>query len=152
MRIMTDLIKSRLPDLAACGALAAFGLAAIWIGSGYPIGTINRMGAGFFPIAASIIVVALAAAAAVETLMNEPVRQPFKIRPVIFISVGIFVWAQLIDSVGLIPATFALILLSGLAKPPFRPVSLIISAALLCVAGYLVFVWGLQMPLTLLGR
>ena len=40
----------------------------------------------------------------------------------------------------------------GLAKPPFRPVSLAISAALLCVAGYLVFVWGLQMPLTLLGR
>lgn len=149
---MTDLIRNRLPDLAACGVLAAFGIAAIWIGSGYPIGTINRMGAGYFPIAASIIVVALAFAAAVETLLTEPVQQKFKLRPVIFISVAIFVWARLIDTAGLIPSTFALILLSALAKPPFRPVSLMISAAVLCITGYLVFVWGLQMPLTLLGR
>lgn len=149
---MTGLIKSRLPDLAACGALAAFGIAAIWIGSGYPIGTINRMGAGYFPIATSVIVVVLAIAAAIETLLNDPVKQPFKLRPVIFISVGILVWAELIDRVGLIPSTFALILLSGLAKPPFQPISLSISAAVLCVAGYVVFIWGLQMPLTLLGR
>lgn len=152
MRTMADLIKSRLPDLVACGALAAFGVAAIWIGASYPIGTINRMGAGFFPIAASIIVVVLAGAAAIEVLLTEPVPQKFKLRPVIFISVAIFVWARLIDAVGLIPATFALILLAGLAKPPFRPVSLIISAALLCAAGYVVFMWGLHMPLTLLGR
>jgi len=149
---MTDLIKSRLPDLAACAVLAAFGIAAIWIGAGYPIGTINRMGAGFFPVAASIGVVALAIAAAIETLFAEPVAQTFKFRPLIFISVGIFAWTRLIDVVGLIPSTFALILLSGLAKPPFRPVSLTISAALLCLAGYLVFVLGLKMPLTLLGR
>lgn len=149
---MTAQIKDRLPDLAACGALALFGIAAIWIGAGYPIGTFTRMGAGFFPLIASALVVFLAGAAAIETLGAAPQARRFKWRPLIFISVAILAWVYLIDSTGLIPATLALILISGLAKRPFRPVSLLVSAALLCVLGYFAFIWGLQMPLTLLGR
>lgn len=149
---MTELIKSRLPDLIACSLVAVFGLAAIWIGTGYPVGSITRMGAGFFPIVTSVMVVGLAIAAGVETLFVAPVTRTFKWRPLIFISVGILAWTQLIDSAGIIPSTFALIIISGMAKQPFRPVSLTLTAAALCVAGYLVFVWGLHMPLTLLGR
>lgn len=149
---MSDLLKSRLPDLAACGAIALFGLAAIWIGSDYPVGSISRMGAGFFPIAASVAVVALAAAAAAETLAGEAPERTFKLRPLVFVSIAIIAWTQLIDDFGIIPSTFALILISGLAKRPYHPVALAITSVALCVAGYLVFVAGLHMPLTLLGR
>ncbi|MFZ2102473.1 MAG: hypothetical protein WAU86_18100, partial [Oricola sp.] len=85
---MTTPAMQRLPDLAACGVVALFGLAAVWIGSGYPLGTVTRMGAGFMPVATSIGVILLAGAAAVETLLNEPVALKFKWRPVIFIGIA----------------------------------------------------------------
>jgi len=149
---MKAITKEQLPDLVACGLVGLFGLAAIWMGASYPVGSVTRMGAGFFPVAISAIVIGLAVAAAIETLMSETSRGTFKWRPLIFISVAILAWTQLIDTLGLIPSTFALILISGLAKQPFRPVSLILTATFLSVAGYLVFVLGLHMPLTLLGR
>jgi hypothetical protein len=147
-----ELITDRLPDLAACALLAAFGLAAVYVGASYPIGSITRMSAGFFPVAASVAVVGLAVAAALEALFTERVKQAFKWRPLIFIAVAILAWTQLIDSLGIIPSTFALILISGMAKRPFHPISLLVTAAVLCLAGYLVFVMGLRMPLTALGR
>lgn len=149
---MSGLIKPRLPDLAACAAIAVFGLVAIWIGSDYAFGSISRMGAGFFPVVASVCVVALATVAAVETLATEPDCRSFKWRPLIFISVAIFAWAHLIDDFGIIPSTFALILISGLAKRPYHPIALVLTSAALCFIGYLVFVEGLNMPLTLMGR
>lgn len=149
---MTDALKRRLPDLLACAAIALFGLAALWIGAGYPIGTPRRMGAGFFPVAASVCVVGLAVAAAIETMLTEPPPRLFKWRPLIAIVVAILAWIALIDRGGLVPSTFALIMISGLAKRPYHPVALLLTAAGLCAAGYAVFVLGLRMPLTLMGR
>lgn len=136
----------------ACAAIALFGLAALWIGAGYPIGTPRRMGAGFFPVVASVGVVGLAVAAAVETMLVDPLPRVFKWRPLIAIGIAILAWVALIERGGIIPSTFALIMISGLAKRPYHPVALLLTAAALCAAGYFVFVLGLRMPLTLMGR
>jgi hypothetical protein len=139
------------PDLIACGLLALFGLAAIWIGQAYPAGTLNRMGPGFFPIVGSVIVVVLAALAAIETVRTPPVARTFEPRPLIFVSVAMLAWVALIDDFGILPATLALILISGLAKSPFRPVSLTVLAVSMSILGWLIFVVGLRMPISLLG-
>ncbi|MBL4647250.1 MAG: tripartite tricarboxylate transporter TctB family protein [Rhizobiales bacterium] len=149
---MSETIRARLPDLAACAFLGLFGLIAVWLGTQYPMGTVNHMGAGYFPVATSALIVVLAVAAAWETILAPPQARSFAWRPMIFVTVAILAWVLLVDDFGLVPATFALILISGLAKTPFRPISLIASASFLCLAGYLVFVWGLRMPLTLFGR
>lgn len=139
------------PDLIACGLLAAFGLAAIWIGLGYPTGTLNRMGPGFFPLAASAIVVGLAVLAAIETVRTPPVARTFELRPLIFVGVAMLAWVALIDDYGILPATTALILISGLARSPFRPVSLLVLAVSMSILGWLIFVVGLRMPISLVG-
>jgi hypothetical protein len=75
-----------------------------------------------------------------------------RLRPLVFVSLGIFAWALALIPFGLVPATAALIAISALATRPFRPVSTAALCVALSAAGYLVFIWGLGMPLTLFGR
>lgn len=149
---MTNNLRLRLPDIIACCAIAVFGVAALVIASGYRLGSLRSMGPGFFPVATSILVVVLAIASAFETLRGPVVEYELKWRPIIFISLAVLVWTQLIEDVGFAPAMAAMIFISSLAKSPFRPVSLALMTLFLIVAGWAIFIWGLGMPLTLFGR
>ncbi|MEZ5933696.1 MAG: tripartite tricarboxylate transporter TctB family protein [Alphaproteobacteria bacterium] len=144
--------RPRSADIIACAVIAVFGAAALLVGLDYRIGGIQRMGPGFFPVATSIAIILLALASAAEALAAAPVRRDLQWRPLIFISLGVIAWALLIDRAGLAPATFAMILIASLAKAPFRPVALLLLATAICAAGYLIFIAGLHMPLTLIGR
>ena len=64
---------------------------------------------------------------------------------------AILVWTMTVDSLGIIPSPIALVGISSLSRSPFRPLSLLVLAAGLCLLGYFVFI-ELGMPLTMLGR
>ena len=81
----------------------------------------------------------------------EEVRPVFKLRPVLFVCLAILVWTMTVESLGIIPSTIALVGISSLSRSPFRPLSLLVLAAGLCLLGYFVFI-ELGMPLTMLGR
>ena len=149
---MSHVANLRLADLIACAAIAVFGLAALLIGMDYQIGSLRSMGPGFFPTASAILVILLSIATAFETFRAEPVKRSVAWRPIIFVSLSIIVWTQLVDRVGFAPAMAALIFISSLAKAPFRPVSLLVMTIFLIVAGWAIFILGLGMPLTLFGR
>jgi len=137
----------------AVGALIVLiGLSAIWIAQDYRLGTLTRMGPGFFPIVIGVLVAVFGAVATLGDLNSEKSETDFKYRPVIAICAGMLAWTLLIDSYGIVPSTFALIFISSLARPPFRLWSTLALCVGLCTAGYLVFVVGLSMPLTLMGR
>ncbi len=142
-------------NLAAVGvslAIGALGLGAVAVGAGYRMGELTRMGPGFFPVLIGVAVLVLALVAAFEAAQDREDRISLRLSPIVFVSVGILAWLLLIRPLGLVPATFALVGLSAFAKPPFRPVSMLALAVGLCVSGYLVFIWGLGMPMTLWGR
>ncbi|MBL4807501.1 MAG: tripartite tricarboxylate transporter TctB family protein [Rhodobacteraceae bacterium] len=149
---MTNGMHLKLADLIACGAIAVFGIAALMIGLDYQLGSLRSMGPGFFPVASAILVIVLSAATAYETYRAEPVARDVVWRPIIFVSLAIIVWTQLVDRAGFAPAMVALIFISSLAKSPFRPVSLLFMTVFLIVAGWAIFILGLGMPLTLFGR
>ncbi len=149
---MTHGTQLKLADLIACGAIAVFGIAALMIGLDYQLGSLRSMGPGFFPVASAILVILLSGATAYETFRAEPVARDVAWRPIIFVSLGIIVWTQLVDRVGFAPAMVALIFISSLAKSPFRPVSLLLMTVFLITAGWAIFILGLGMPLTLFGR
>ncbi|MDF0601141.1 tripartite tricarboxylate transporter TctB family protein [Psychromarinibacter sp. C21-152] len=149
---MQQRMRPNLSELVACAANAVFGLTALVIALGYELGSVRRMGPGFFPVAVCVTVMALAVATAIESLGAPVERSSTAWRPLLFISLAVIVWTQLIDSLGLVPSTVALIVISSLAKPPFRPVSMLLLSTGICIAGYLIFISGLRMPLTLFGR
>jgi hypothetical protein len=144
--------KRNLPDVIACLLIACFGIVAIIIGLDYKLGQLTRMGPGYFPMVVGSLIVVLSIFAAIESARSEGVAPDFKLRPIVFISLGMLAWTLLIEDAGLIPSTIALIGLSSMARAPFRPVSVGLLIVGLCVAGYFVFIAGLGMPLTVLGR
>lgn len=145
-------IRRNLPEVLACLAVALFGLVALWVGTDYPLGTLRRMGPGFFPVIVSLLIVFFGLLAAVEAVRGGGKKTLFKWRPVISVSVGILAWTVLIEPMGIVVATFALVGIGSLAQAPFRAVSVLVMAAGLCIAGYYVFIVGLGMPLTLFAR
>ncbi|MCW1932316.1 tripartite tricarboxylate transporter TctB family protein [Pararhodobacter zhoushanensis] len=149
---MLERLRPRASELIACAAIIGFGIAGLVIAQDYQFGSIRRMGPGFFPAATSVVIVLLAIASAVEAVAQPPSETEAAWRPLVFVSLAVIAWASLIDSAGLLPATVAMIFIAALARPPFKPVALFLLSAGICISGYLIFIKGLHMPLSLLGR
>ncbi|MDP2779618.1 tripartite tricarboxylate transporter TctB family protein [Devosia sp.] len=144
--------KSSWGSVGVSLAIATLGLYAVVVGSGYRMGELTRMGPGFFPVIIGTAVIVLALAAAFESRGENEERMALRLAPIVWVGTAILAWLLLVQSLGLVVATFALVGLSALAKPPIRPVSILVLGGALSLSGYLVFIWGLGMPLTLWGR
>ncbi len=129
------------------------GLAALWIGAEYRIGSAGRMGPGYFPRALAIILIGIGAIAMARAFFakGEPVGyiawKPFFI---ILASCALFAFA--LPRVGFMIALLLLCLGSATASRDFRfePLAAFGLVALIALCA-LVFVKGLGVPMPLLG-
>ena len=144
---MNEKILSLLPPFA----LLCIGLGSAWIGSGYDIGTLTAMGPGFLPVALGLC---LAFLAALLLWLERPVdvTLPLPLRPIICVSAGIVAWVLLADSAGFFAAGIAQVLLSSLALPGQKWLTVGIIALVLNVAAYALFVGVLGLPLPAFGN
>ena len=138
-------------ELSAAAAVMAFGAFWLAIGLGYPMGTIVRMGAGFFPVALSVILIGLGAVLAWQSRREDSEPLDFRWRPFLFILGGVLAWALLVDEVGFLPATMVLVALCAMAERSSTWRSAAVLAVGLCAFGYLVFIRGLKIPLSVIG-
>ena len=149
------MVAIRSPREFYAGAVyIAFGLAGLWFGWAYPVGTAGRMGAGYFPKALSVALLAFGAIALLRGVtVSGPRLAPIKLRPVLLIPLACALFGLLLEPVGFIGALMLLILLSAMASREFRwsPLALA-GAAALVAASALIFVWGLSVPMPLIGR
>lgn len=132
------------------GGLLSVGLGvfALVKASHYPMGSLLRMGPGFFPstIAVLIILLGLALIGASVRPRPEGRRLDVRFRSVATISIGIVLFSLLIERAGLIPATLVLVLASSLAQPRWRPLRAAFLAVALTILVYVVFIVILQIP------
>ncbi len=139
-------------EVIAALSMMAFGAFWLVIGLNYSMGTGVRIGAGVFPVALSVILIALCGTLVMQARGAE--HRPFglRLRPVALILGGILAWALLVDVIGFLPATAILVAMCAMAETE----STILSAAgltlFLCAFGYLVFIEGLNIPLSVLGE
>lgn len=138
--------RERLAALIVAG-LGAFML---WEGLDYPFGTPQRMGPGFFPVILGFLLVAMGAAIAIEVGPSSIRPMPSATRAFVMIIGAIVAFAIMLPRWGLLPATVALVMLSAAADKPFRPVTALVTAAVLALMGYLVFIEAFGLPLTAL--
>lgn len=132
-------------EFLAAMAIALFGAWVAYVASGYPYGSLLRPGSGFAPFWIGILIIALGIVLPLEGHVNVS-EVPFRWPVLLAVSAGILAFGLLVERAGLVPATIALVLISGFADRRNRLTALVAIAAFMSVAGTVVFIWTLGVP------
>ena len=126
----------------------AFGIAAIVIGSIYPLGTAARMGPGYFPRILGIMLIVLGAALSLRALKikGEPIAK-WHWKPTLVVLGSVVLFGYIVNFAGLVVSTIILIVMASWASPEFRLKESVISGVLLASLVVGVFVIGLKLQL-----
>lgn len=124
-----------------------FGLLAVVIARAYPMGTTVRMGPGYFPTLLGGALVLLGLIVAGRALWTRGDRIGYlALRPLLFVLGANLAFALMVRSLGLVLATFALVVTSCLGGWEFRLREVIALAFVLTGVAVALFVYGLGLP------
>jgi hypothetical protein len=126
------------------------GLAAVYIGQDYQMGSAGRMGPAYFPTILGALLAVIGLIAVIRSCMRpgEAVGK-FYIREIVLILSAVVLFGFLVRRAGLVPAVLVLVLLSAYASPKFTWAPSLLIALGLAVFSVVVFVklLGLPMPI-----
>jgi hypothetical protein len=130
-----------------CGALFTI------VARNYPMGTALRMGPSYFPTILGSLLALLGVVIALRSLVvtGEPIS-PIRFRPLLLILAAVLLYGFLLDRLGLVIATVALIFVSALGGHEFRLREVLILTAILVALSVGAFVYGLGLPFPLWPR
>ena len=138
-------------EAVLAGGLLLVALYFGWHSFDYNMGTLRRPGPGAAPLVSSALLGILCILILLSELWRPaPLFRP-DIRGFILSTAGIAAWALLARPAGLLPATFATVLLVSLADRPWKPLQDLVTFAILVMSGYLLFIWLLSTPIALIG-
>jgi putative tricarboxylic transport membrane protein len=125
----------------------AFGCAGLWLGRSYPVGSLSRMGPGFFPMAMSIALVGTGAFLLARSLIvaGEPVER-IAFWPQLLVLAAMVAFGLLIERVGLAVAVIAVAVISGVAAQGLRWFELVALAIAMSAFSVVLFVHLLGQP------
>jgi hypothetical protein len=148
---MSQKISSALRERMASLVLLVVGAVLTYQGSTLSMGTLASFGPGLFPviIGSIMILIALALVIFPDLSEGEDELEPFAWRQILFVSLGIIAFAQLVRSFGLVPATIALVCLSSCADRSSTPLVAISLSIALAAIGVVIFILGLNLPLAM---
>lgn len=128
-----------------------FGAGLVWQSQAYAMGTLTRMGPGYFPTLVGIGIIGVGLTLMAQGLIAAGPRVPLvALRPLVFLLAGIVAFALALDRFGLIIATVVLILIARFASStPLGWIATVVLAAALAAIGALVFRELLGLPLRL---
>lgn len=130
----------------------AFGLAAVFIGRDYSMGTAGRMGPAYFPTVLGAILATIGAIAVLRSLIKRgEALEPFAVKAGFLVLFGSVLFGVLVRQAGLVAAIIVLVLLSGLANAKFRIGPYLLLAVGLAAFCVLVFVKALGLPMPMVG-
>lgn len=139
-------------DFVAGLTFMVLGLAGLVIARNYDMGTARTMGPGYFPWLLSAGLMLLGVAIFIQGIASKA-REPIERidwRPVVMVTLALFVFSALIERAGFIASLALLIALGSYAgkEARWREVAILgIGLIIFCSA---VFVFGVKLPITLL--
>lgn len=143
-------------DLLGGGFIVLLGCGAILEGASYHVGSLAQMGPGFFPVALGVILIllglliALTANPVIEDETEEDINKvPPEWRGWACIVFGIIIFIVLGGWLGLVPATFALVLISALGDREQTLKGAVLLAAGVTLAGVIIFSYLLELQFPL---
>jgi hypothetical protein len=132
--------------------LVGFGLAVLLLARSYWMGTAFRMGPGYFPVILALLLMVFGIITAGIALRSgkEVAIPKLAWRPLFVVSVTIVLFGLLINGIGLLVMTFALGVVSRLARPGYPWGETAILSAAISAACAAVFYFGLRVQIPLL--
>lgn len=145
-------------DFIAGSLFIAFGVAAAGGALRYPLGTAMRMGPGYFPLLLGGLLALLGLTIALAALRVVPDGEGaddgrverISFKPVLLVAVGVLLFALTVNALGLVLATVALVVVSGIAHHETRWREVAVLAAGLAAFAVGVFFYGLGLPFEVL--
>lgn len=135
-------------EIGGALALAALGAFFVWKGLDYPLGSLRRLGPGALPVAMGV---AMIGCGGVLMLVNATVDDEdppaISMRVVASVTAALLAWTLLVPLFGFVVGTIVMVLISRLAHGPVKLLEPLTLAIVLSMAGYLIFVYGLRIPL-----
>lgn len=123
------------------------GFATVYSLTTLQLGTFTRMGPGMFPTILGAVQLLFGFAILIPALMRRGEKLPsFDGRSLFFILASVFAFGVLVEPFGVVPAIFALTLISSRADNSLSLPGAIALAVALAVGSMLVFKVGLGMP------
>jgi hypothetical protein len=115
----------------------------------YQIGTLLRMGPGFFPFVLSILVVLLGLIILIRAIFVPRLHEISvgTVRPVLAISISILAFAAMVNYIGLFVSIITLVLLSRFAAKPFNAGRTLTLGVVLAIACSVLFVHLIGIPI-----
>jgi hypothetical protein len=147
-----DIRRAR-KDLLAGAVFMVFGLAFAVVSTTYPVGSLLRMGPGYFPLVLGGLLVVLGALIVARGLVSgdgSPVG-PVPWRAIALITGSVVFFGLTVRGLGLVPSLFVTALLSAFAGDRVGARAAVAIAGGLTVLCVLIFVVGLQLRLPLIG-
>lgn len=134
-------------DIGFSLIILVFAIYVTYSGMQLSMGSMRRIGPGFFPFILGIVMIVLALVSAFE--LPEPKHETrFNYYSLAFISLAILSFVALSETLGLVPATAALVIFTAVGgREPISPIVLCAMFVGLCLVGYFLFVKALRMPL-----
>lgn len=149
------MIKLKEPrDLLLACIFAGFSAVAFIQGQGLAMGSARAMGPGYFPFVLACVLLAIAAALAIRSIVAKPLGEwpTVSIRVASSIIGAALLFGLLLRPVGLVVAILVAVLVSGFAIDGFRWKSSLLTGAVLAGGSALLFVYLLGQPIPLVGE
>jgi len=137
-------------DFFAGLMFVGFGIAAIAIGAGYPLGTAARMGPGYFPRILGILLIAFGTILMFRAMRLRGAKITLESpRPLLIVLGSVVLFGLTAPSLGLVVATVLLIMVSSAASTEFRWKEALLSSVILAALSVAGFIWGLGLQFSI---
>ncbi|HVY41392.1 MAG: tripartite tricarboxylate transporter TctB family protein [Bacteroidota bacterium] len=138
-------------DVAAGLFFIALGALGLVLGWDYVFGTSARMGPGFVPKILCWFLIAIGVGVlAVGLLANSEVMERWSLRPLAAVLASVLVFAGLIETGGLVPATIGMVLTAAVGSTETRWLETVIVSVVLAGAAVLIFIKALGLTMNIL--
>ena len=137
-------------DFYAGLMFVGLGVFAVYESQHYDMGVIERMGPGYFPTILGALLVCLGIAIFIRSFFTGiTTKIRIDLRPIVLVLSGVVAFGLLLNSAGLVVASFALITLACLGSWEFRPRDTLIMFVVLVAFCTAVFYYGLEVSMPL---
>ena len=127
--------------------LLVIGGGAAYIARGYPMGTVLRMGSGYFPTILSGILALFGVALILRSMRTtESIEGGWSARGLIILPIAFALFGFLLDRAGFVPAILVLVIGAASAGPEFKVLEALGLALFMAALGVAVFTYGLGLP------